>query len=65
MWMELLQGEHNSTDVAVVEGRLAGRTVAAIGDGMFDYWVVEAARRRRSRPISSIGLRRTCRVTPA
>ena len=48
MWMELLQGEHISTDVAVVEGEARWSRHSrgiAIGDGMFDYWIVEAARR--------------------
>jgi hypothetical protein len=43
MWMSLLQGEHVSSDVAVVRGEarwwrhVVGR---AIGEGMFDYWTV-------------------------
>jgi hypothetical protein len=48
MWMELLQGEHVSTDVAVVDGGVRWSRHShgiAIGEGMFDYWVVEAARR--------------------
>jgi hypothetical protein len=50
MWMQLLQGEHVSTDVAVVEGD--GKWLRhAIGqpleDGMFDYWTVLAATRPR------------------
>jgi hypothetical protein len=45
MWMELLRGEHVSTDVAVVDG--APRwwrhvTGKAIDEGMFDYWTVLA-----------------------
>lgn len=45
MWMTLLEGEHVSSDVAVVDGKarwwrhVVGK---AIGEGMFDYWVVEA-----------------------
>jgi hypothetical protein len=45
MWMTLLEGEHVSTDVAVEGGEprwwrhVIGK---AIGDGMFDYWVVLA-----------------------
>jgi hypothetical protein len=48
MWMSLLQGEHVSSDVAVVRGEakwwrhVVGR---AIGDGMFDYWTVLGAPR--------------------
>ena len=48
MWMQLLEGEHISTDVAVVDGEARWSRHShgmAIGDGMFDYWVVEAARR--------------------
>ncbi|MBM4268220.1 MAG: hypothetical protein FJ144_16675 [Deltaproteobacteria bacterium] len=48
MWMPLLEGEHVSTDVAVVRGEprwwrhVVGEVV---GDGMFDYWTVLAAPR--------------------
>lgn len=48
MWMELFDGEHVSTDIAVVDGdaqwwrHVVGR---AIGDGVFDYWTVEGANR--------------------
>ena len=48
MWMSLLDGEHVSTDVAVVAGEakwwrhVIGRS---IGDGMFDYWTVLAEAR--------------------
>jgi hypothetical protein len=45
MWMTLLEGEHVSTDVAVVDGHARWQrhaTGAAIGGGMFDHWVVEA-----------------------
>ncbi|HVS03079.1 MAG TPA: hypothetical protein VMT16_09955 [Thermoanaerobaculia bacterium] len=48
MWMELLAGEHVSTDVAVIGGepRWWRHTVAKpLGEGMFDYWTVEAAAR--------------------
>lgn len=48
MWMALLQGEHVSTDVAIVDGTarwLRHSRGIAIGDGMFDHWIVEAARR--------------------
>jgi hypothetical protein len=49
MWMELLDGEHVSTDIALVEGKPRWWRHAvghAIGGGQFDYWVVEAADRR-------------------
>jgi hypothetical protein len=45
MWMELLKGEHVSTDVAVVDGEPRWwRHVKglAIDEGMFDYWTVLA-----------------------
>jgi hypothetical protein len=48
MWMELLKGEHVSTDVAVVDGEpqwwrhVIGK---AIDEGMFDYWSVLAEAR--------------------
>ena len=48
MWMDLLEGEHVSTDVAVVGGEARWWRHAVglpIGGGMFDYWTVAAARR--------------------
>jgi len=48
MWMELLEGEHVSTDIAAVNGEpLWWRHAVgvSIGRGMFDYWTVEAGRR--------------------
>ncbi len=48
MWMALLEGEHVSSDVAVVDGKAVWfRHVVgiAIGDGIFDRWIVEAAHR--------------------
>jgi hypothetical protein len=47
-WMPLLEGEHVSTDVAVVQGRACwSRHSCGIpaGGGTFDYWTIEAARR--------------------
>jgi len=48
LWMTLLEGEHVSSDVAVVggEARWWRHTLGkALGDGKFDYWtVLEAAR---------------------
>jgi hypothetical protein len=47
-WMTLLEGDHVSSDVAVVQGRAAwwrharGRPA---GGGTFDYWTIEAAPR--------------------
>jgi hypothetical protein len=46
-WMTLLEGAHISTDVAVVDGEPAWWrhvTGIAVGEGMFDYWTVHAAR---------------------
>jgi len=48
MWMALLEGEHVSSDVAVVKGEakwwrhVIGKS---IGEGMFDYWTVLAEAR--------------------
>jgi hypothetical protein len=47
-WMPLLDGEHVSSDVAVVNGAprwWRHSTGKAIGDGMFDYWTVLAEAR--------------------
>ena len=47
-WMTLLEGEHVSTDVAVVRGRAAWRRHSRgvpAGEGRFDYWTIEAATR--------------------
>jgi hypothetical protein len=50
MWMQLLEGEHLSSDVAVTDGQpkwwrhAVGRSA---GGGMFDYWIVLAERRAR------------------
>lgn len=48
MWMELLRGDHVSTDVAVIEGDVKWQrhTVGEpLEGGMFDYWTVLAAGR--------------------
>jgi hypothetical protein len=45
-WMTLLAGEHISSDVAVVAGEprwWRHVTGVAVGEGMFDYWTVQAA----------------------
>jgi hypothetical protein len=45
MWMELLKGEHVSTDAAVVDGEprwWRHVTGKSIDEGMFDYWTVLA-----------------------
>jgi hypothetical protein len=47
MWMPLLEGEHVSTDAAVVERRgalVAPRHRQPLGGGMFDYWTIHAER---------------------
>ena len=48
MWMELLTGEHVSSDVAVVDGHTVWwrHTVGnSLPDGMFDYWTILAEAR--------------------
>lgn len=48
LWMPLLEGEHVSTDVAVVSGEpqwWRHVTGQALGEGMFDYWTVLAGSR--------------------
>jgi hypothetical protein len=48
LWMTLLEGEHVSTDVAIVRGKPAWRRHSRgkpAGGGMFDYWTIEAAAR--------------------
>jgi hypothetical protein len=48
MWMTLLEGEHLSTDAAVIDGRAAWwrHTSAKPGEqGTFDYWKIAAASR--------------------
>ncbi len=48
LWMELMKGEHVSTDIAVVDGEpkwWRHVTGVSIGDGVFDYWHVHAAPR--------------------
>jgi hypothetical protein len=45
MWMKLCEGEHLSTDVAVLDGApvwLRHTTGIAAESGMFDYWTVHA-----------------------
>ena len=46
IWMELLQGEHVSTDCAVRDGRMMWNrhaTGEAWDNGMFKYWTIHAA----------------------
>jgi len=48
MWMTLLEGEHISTDCAVVDGEAhwwRHTTGVPLAGGMFDYWIVHAAPR--------------------
>ncbi|MDX1402857.1 MAG: hypothetical protein R3245_13110 [Kiloniellales bacterium] len=48
MWMTLLNGEHVSSDVAIVDGKARWwrhSTGIPLGEGVFDYWLVEAAPR--------------------
>jgi hypothetical protein len=61
MWMELLKGEHVSTDAAVVAGEpLWWRHVTGkpIDEGMFDHWTVLAERRPRIEDYCGAWLRR-------
>jgi hypothetical protein len=48
LWMTLLEGDHVSTDVAVLDGRVMwwrhSRGTPAAG-GTFDYWTIEAGHR--------------------
>jgi len=48
LWMTLLEGDHVSTDVAVLDGRVMwwrhSRGTPAVA-GTFDYWTIEAGRR--------------------
>ncbi len=47
-WMRLLDGEHVSSDVAVVRGRASWRRHSCgipAGEGTFDHWRIEAAPR--------------------
>jgi hypothetical protein len=48
LWMTLLEGEHLSSDAAVIDGRPSWWRHArgvSIGEGTFDYWTVFAAAR--------------------
>jgi len=48
MWMQLLDGEHVSSDVAIVNGDARWwrhTTGKPFGSGMFDYWTIHAAPR--------------------
>jgi len=50
MWMHLLQGEHVSTDVAVVDGDVKWQRHSVgepLEDGMFDFWTVLAESKPR------------------
>jgi hypothetical protein len=50
MWMQLLQGEHVSTDVAVVTGDVKWQRHSVgqpLEEGMFDYWTVLAEKKPR------------------
>jgi hypothetical protein len=50
MWMTLLNGEHVSTDCAVIDGEARWwrhTTGVPMGAGTFDYWIIHAASRPR------------------
>ena len=60
MWMSLLEGEHVSTDVAVVNGEPVWWrhvTGVALEGGMFDYWTVHAAANPRVESYASDWIR--------
>jgi hypothetical protein len=64
MWMELLTGEHVSTDVAVIGGEpqwWRHTTGISIGEGMFDFWTVAAEDRPELEEYCSNWLRRHLR----
>jgi hypothetical protein len=45
MWMECLDGEHVSTDVVLVDGEPCWwrhTTGRSLGEGVFDYWTIDA-----------------------
>lgn len=46
MWMEMMHGEHVSTDVVLIGGEAQWwrhTEGVPVGDGVFDYWTVQAA----------------------
>lgn len=61
MWSELLEGEHVSSDVAVIDGEpVWWRHVlgAALDGGMFDYWTVLAEHRPEIEDYCGVWLRK-------
>jgi hypothetical protein len=64
MWMELLDGEHVSTDVAVVGGEpqwWRHTCGVALGEGMFDHWTIEADARPQLEEYCALWLRANLR----
>lgn len=64
MWMELMQGEHLSTDAAVVDGKarwFRHTSGLELDGGMFDYWTVLAGRRPEVESYCRAWLRRNLR----
>jgi hypothetical protein len=64
LWMQLLEGEHVSTDVAVIDAVphwWRHTTGVSLGNGVFDYWTVEAAARPDLEATLSAWLRRHLR----
>lgn len=61
MWMQLLEGEHVSTDCAVIDGEpqwWRHTTGIALGEGIFDYWTVHAEPKSQLQMYGSAWLRR-------
>ena len=69
MWMEICDGEHVATDVAVIDGERGWwrHTVGkSLGEGLFDYWTVLAEPRADlERSLGRLDARRTSADTRA
>lgn len=64
MWMEMLNGDHVSTDVMLIGGEPQWwrHTVGVpLGDGVFDYWTISAAERPELERYAGEWLRRHLR----
>ncbi len=68
MWMELLTGDHVSTDCAVVGGQarwFRHATGLAAEDGMFAYWIIHPEADDALETSLAAGSASTCTATPA